>query len=91
MYVIADPTPGERPTPAAGCDGADADGPSSPGWVYEGVNDSHLPLSGPSAGQSTVFHSLDVWLDIDHKLKQRRYPAPSDENKKADHSFMERM
>ena len=71
--------------------GADADGPSSPGWVYEGVNDSHLPLSGPSAGQSTVFHSLDVWLDIDHKLKQRRYPAPSDENKKADHSFMERM
>ncbi|KAH8117075.1 Indoleamine 2,3-dioxygenase [Phellopilus nigrolimitatus] len=72
--------------------GADANGPSSPGWIFEGVSDSDkLDLSGPSAGQSTVFHVLDVWFDIDHKLSQKRYPAPSDDNKKADHGFMERM
>lgn len=71
--------------------GADADGPTSPGWIYEGVDESHLDLSGPSAGQSSVFHTIDVWLDIDHKLKQRRYPAPSEDNKKSDLTFMERM
>lgn len=72
--------------------GADADGPSSPGWIYEGVDtSSNLQLSGPSAGQSSVFHVMDVWLDIDHKLKQRRYPEPSAENKRVNHSFMERM
>ena len=35
--------------------GSDANGPDSPGWVYEGVNPSrHLELSGPSAGQSST-------------------------------------
>ncbi|EJD02196.1 Indoleamine 2,3-dioxygenase [Fomitiporia mediterranea MF3/22] len=72
--------------------GADANGPASAGWIYEGVDDSDkLDLSGPSGGQSTMMHTLDVWLDIDHKLAKKRYPAPSEENKKADHSFMNRM
>lgn len=69
-----------------------ASGPSAPAWIYEGVGDmSRLDLSGPSAGQSSVMHALDLFLDIDHKLRQRRYPAPSDANKRADHGFMERM
>jgi len=73
-------------------EGSDAKGPTEPGWVYEGVEDSdRLDLSGPSAGQSSVMHALDVFLDIDHKLSNRRYPAPSPENKRADLGFMERM
>ncbi|KAF7322372.1 hypothetical protein HMN09_00015100 [Mycena chlorophos] len=73
-------------------EGSDAKGPEAPGWVYEGVEDSDaLDLSGPSAGQSSVMHALDVFLDVDHKLRSRRYPAPSAENKRADHGFMDRM
>ncbi|KAF7295518.1 hypothetical protein MIND_01091800 [Mycena indigotica] len=73
-------------------EGSDAKGPNAAGWVYEGVeNTDKLDLSGPSAGQSSVMHALDVFLDVDHKLKSRRYPAPSDANKRADHGFMERM
>ncbi|TFK42452.1 Indoleamine 2,3-dioxygenase [Crucibulum laeve] len=73
-------------------EGSDAKGPNGPGWIYEGVDDSdQLDLSGPSAGQSSVMHSLDIFLDIDHKLGQRRYPAPTPENKRADRGFMERM
>lgn len=35
--------------------GSDANGPDSPGWVFEGVDPSrHLELSGPSAGQSST-------------------------------------
>ncbi|KAL5529495.1 hypothetical protein ACEPAG_5480 [Sanghuangporus baumii] len=72
--------------------GADAGGPTSSGWIYEGVSDSErLDLSGPSGGQSTLMHTLDVWLDIDHKLAKRRYPPPSDDNKKSDLGFMDRM
>ncbi|KAH9483962.1 Indoleamine 2,3-dioxygenase 1 [Psilocybe cubensis] len=73
-------------------EGSDAKGPTEPGWIYEGVDVSEpLDLSGPSAGQSSVMHALDIFLDIDHKLGQRRYPAPSSENKRADLGFMERM
>ena len=73
-------------------EGSDAKGPTEPGWIYEGVDASDiLDLSGPSAGQSSVMHALDIFLDVDHKLQQRRYPAPSTENKRADHGFMERM
>lgn len=73
-------------------EGSDAKGPNEPGWIYENIDASEdLDLSGPSAGQSSVMHSLDIFLDVDHKLQQRRYPAPSLENKRADHGFMERM
>ncbi|KAI0273471.1 Indoleamine 2,3-dioxygenase [Gloeopeniophorella convolvens] len=61
-------------------------------WIYDGVSDSDtLDLNGPSAGQSSVMHALDVFLDVDHKLAQKRSPAPSEENKRADKGFMERM
>ena len=61
-------------------------------WIYDGVPDSDsLDLAGPSAGQSSVMHALDVFLDVDHQLHQKRSPAPSEENKRADRGFMERM
>ncbi|KAL0946803.1 hypothetical protein HGRIS_012974 [Hohenbuehelia grisea] len=73
-------------------EGSDAKGPNGPGWVYEGVADGDkLDLSGPSAGQSSVMHALDIFLGIDHKLQQRRLPAPTPENKRADRGFMDRM
>jgi indoleamine 2,3-dioxygenase len=61
-------------------------------WIYDGVPDSDsLDLDGPSAGQSSVMHAIDVFLDVDHQLHQKRSPAPSEENKRADRGFMERM
>ena len=61
-------------------------------WIYDGVpNSDSLDLAGPSAGQSTVMHAIDVFLDVDHQLVQKRSPAPSEQNKKADRGFMERM
>jgi indoleamine 2,3-dioxygenase len=64
----------------------------TPKWIYDGVPDSDsLDLAGPSAGQSTVMHAIDVFLDVDHEQRQKRTPAPSEENKKADRGFMERM
>lgn len=73
-------------------EGSDAKGPTEPGWIYDGVpNSADLDLSGPSAGQSSVMHALDIFLDIDHKLAQRRSPAPSEANVKADRGFMDRM
>lgn len=36
-------------------------------WIYEGVDeDEVLELSGPSAGQSSIIHTLDIFLDVDH-------------------------
>ncbi|TCD68442.1 hypothetical protein EIP91_010728 [Steccherinum ochraceum] len=65
---------------------------SQPGWIYEGVpNSASLDLAGPSAGQSSVMHALDIFLDIDHKLTQKRQPAPTEANKKSEQGFMERM
>jgi indoleamine 2,3-dioxygenase len=73
-------------------EGSRAGGPSDPVWVYDGVpNSDQLDLSGPSAGQSSVMHALDIFLDVDHKLQQSRSPAPSSQNKKSDLGFMERM
>lgn len=69
-----------------------SDSGTGPTWVYEdGPDASTLDLSGPSAGQSSIMHTLDIFLDVDFKLKKRRYPAPSDANKRTDVSFMERM
>jgi indoleamine 2,3-dioxygenase len=65
---------------------------STPQWIYEGVSPNDTQdLAGPSAGQSSVMHALDIFLDIDHKLAQKRTPAPSESNKQADTGFMERM
>lgn len=67
-------------------------GCGAPKWIYDGIPDSDsLDLAGPSAGQSSVMHAIDVFLDVDHQLHQKRSPAPSEENKRADRGFMERM
>ncbi|TFK94745.1 Indoleamine 2,3-dioxygenase [Polyporus arcularius HHB13444] len=60
-------------------------------WVFEGVPPSSFDLGGASAGQSSVMHALDAFLDVDHGLKQGRQPAPSAENRRADTGFMEKM
>lgn len=72
-------------------EGSQSRGPTEPRWIYEGADSETLELSGPSAGQSSVMHALDIFLDIDHKLQERRSPAPSTNNKRADLGFMERM
>lgn len=60
-------------------------------WIYEGVPESEqLDLDGPSAGQSSVMHALDIFLDIDHKHRQNRYSA-SKTDKRVDRGFMDRM
>lgn len=72
--------------------GAPASGSQKPEWIFEGIPTNAIHYTaGPSAGQSSVMHALDLFLDIDHKLAQRRQPAPSENNKKADTGFMERM
>ena len=72
--------------------GSDANGPTSQRWIFEGIDPCETKfISGPSGGQSTTMHTLDVWLDVDHKLAKRRQPAPSADNKRADQGFMERM
>ncbi|KAH9945845.1 Indoleamine 2,3-dioxygenase [Epithele typhae] len=69
--------------------GSDAAAP----WVFEGVpSDTPFDLGGASAGQSSVMHALDAFLDIDHALNQARQPAPSAENREtAAAGFMEKM
>ncbi|KAI0032816.1 Indoleamine 2,3-dioxygenase [Vararia minispora EC-137] len=72
--------------------GSAASGDPESRWIYEGVeNSDKLDLSGPSAGQSTVMHAIDVFLDVDHKQQQRRSTPATEANKKADKNFMERM
>lgn len=69
--------------------GSDAAAP----WVFEGVPpDMTFDLGGASAGQSSVMHALDAFLDIDHSLKQSRQPVPSPDNRQtAASGFMEKM
>ncbi|KAL1668527.1 Indoleamine 2,3-dioxygenase [Schizophyllum commune] len=59
-------------------------------WVFEGA-DAGDDLLGPSGGQSSLMHAIDVFLHIDHELRFTRTPAPTAENREADASFMRRM
>lgn len=45
--------------------GVDSD-PARRKWVFEGVEEQPTHLSGPSAGQSTLIHALDVFLGLDN-------------------------
>ncbi|KAL7420834.1 hypothetical protein Q5752_004787 [Cryptotrichosporon argae] len=60
--------------------GGDGEGPDMPGWIFEGVlrdgvNAAENTLgaagagskfSGPSAGQSSLVHAIDIFLSVDH-------------------------
>jgi indoleamine 2,3-dioxygenase len=72
-------------------EGSDAQGPDGPCWIYDGISGSHqLPLSGPSGGQSSSIHLLDIFLDIDHRRRERRTSTPADTDKVLN-GFMDRM
>ena len=66
------------------------------GWLYAGVGsqDTRRHLSGPSAGQSTLIHALDIFLSVDHSVRTTRDKQESEAAKssaKKDATFMERM
>ncbi|ORY31295.1 Indoleamine 2,3-dioxygenase [Naematelia encephala] len=61
--------------------GGDADGPESAGWIYQGLDEQAASsaenpveraenkgrmFSGPSAGQSSLIHAIDIFLTVDH-------------------------
>lgn len=61
------------------------------GWTFQGVSeedDQIIILSGPSAGQSSVIHALDVFLGVDHKSHHSPKAASATEPTP---SFMEKM
>jgi indoleamine 2,3-dioxygenase len=66
--------------------GSGSDGPC---WKYEGVpNDAELLRSGPSAGQSSVMHALDIFLGVDHKTFHNKGTV---DTKDRHAQFMEKM
>ncbi|KAF8330068.1 Indoleamine 2,3-dioxygenase [Cantharellus anzutake] len=63
-------------------------------WMWEGVGpvrEEWKSLSGPSGGQSTLMHSLDVFLDIDHTMEKHDLRSPVVTREDADRTFMRRM
>ncbi|KAG8986242.1 hypothetical protein FRB90_004130 [Tulasnella sp. 427] len=67
----------------------------SPGareWLFEGVDEEDqlkfARLSGPSAGQSSLIHALDIFLGVDHT---KPGPHPSSSSKGGDPTFLMKM
>lgn len=59
------------------------------GWIYEGVDEyggRRKVFNGPSAGQSSMIHSIDVFLGVDHAGR-----ATSSASERENATFMERM
>lgn len=68
------------------------------GWHFEGVDPEGVKrvFSGPSAGQSSMIHAIDVFLDVDHTRRKERLNRPAatgsaSDARGADSTFMERM
>lgn len=67
------------------------------GWHFEGVDPEGIKrvFSGPSAGQSSMIHAIDVFLDVDHTRRKQRLHRPAAttnaDARGADATFMERM
>ncbi|PWN39303.1 Indoleamine 2,3-dioxygenase [Ceraceosorus guamensis] len=63
------------------------------GWIYEGVDEPGQKrlLNGPSAGQSSLIHALDVFLDVDHtRLKPRGAAHSARQQPDVAHALSER-
>jgi len=78
-YAASDPHRGERPRRK---------------WVFEGMEEDPeleepTELSGPSAGQSSMIHVLDVFLGVDHEPHPSSSALSSSSNRPP--SFMTRM
>jgi hypothetical protein len=61
------------------------------GWIFEGVEEyggKRMLFTGPSAGQSSLIHAIDVFLGVDHSERQ---PASSVSGHQSNATFMERM
>ncbi|KAF9510278.1 hypothetical protein BS47DRAFT_1348198 [Hydnum rufescens UP504] len=60
------------------------------GWVFEGVAEEeskpYSSLSGPSAGQSSLVHALDIFLGVEHQ--NSRTPSASNSS---DSTFLQRQ
>lgn len=70
------------------------------GWLFEGAGESggdeRRSVSGPSAGQSSIVHSLDIFLGVDHTPKKKEEAGEGGkgkENGKAgdEETFLQRM
>lgn len=65
-------------------------------WVYEGADmgchaEEWHNLAGPSGGQSTTMHSLDVFLDVDHSMEKMEDNRTAVESRQGnDRLFMRR-
>lgn len=83
--------------------GGDADGPTSLGWVFDGIdaassaesgfiNGASL-FSGPSAGQSSLIHAIDIFLTVDHTEDDKIIldGEPVGQSKPNEATFVERM
>ncbi|BGP19060.1 hypothetical protein JCM10213_009230 [Rhodosporidiobolus nylandii] len=50
-------------------------------WVYEGIGpngeDREMEWGGPSAGQSSLVHALDLFLGVDHAPRSREEGVPN--------------
>lgn len=71
-----------------GCDGGTDPITGEKGWLYEGVEEyegRRQMFLGPSAGQSSLIHAIDVFMGVDHT--GRAVSASERENG----TFMERM
>ncbi|KAN0061204.1 hypothetical protein ACQY0O_006939 [Thecaphora frezii] len=84
-----------------------AEGDEQAGWHFEGVDPPGIrrSFSGPSAGQSSMIHAIDVFLDVDHTRTKPRLTRPATSpaeaaneseaiggnSRGADATFMERM
>jgi indoleamine 2,3-dioxygenase len=84
--------------------GGDAEGPSSLGWAFQGVDAASAAessksitgslFSGPSAGQSSLIHAIDIFLTVDHAPKEEGIilnAAPVGSSKPNEATFVQRM
>ena len=85
--------------------GGDADGPTSAGWAFQGVeagssaesskSSAGSLFSGPSAGQSSLIHAIDIFLTVDHAPTEDEGiildAAPIGYSKPNEATFVQRM